>query len=211
MLLRLLASPVVHGVLLLQDTRRWLLKQDDMENTGRNSHMHRLDGTEGSALHDKKAEPEAWLQVCADEKGPLSSRHNRTLDLLNGRSIMFIGDSTTRYQYLELAYYTIYGQCPDPLSDSYILSESVIRERADQVGKSEAQRWATFYRQTTAQLNANLGSRWSREACFCSRMGGHHPIAETRLFSMEDAEVCPLPSRLSQHAPCFCSNFPKPS
>jgi hypothetical protein len=122
-------------------------------------------------------------RACAWEAGRGSRSHERALNRLNGRGIVFVGDSVSRYQYLELAYYVTHGKCPDKLAPEYILS-------AYAAGFPEATRWISFYNSSTSQLNFKGDVRWSKETCFCARMDllpGQ--VVENRAFEYQDIEV----------------------
>lgn len=117
---------------------------------------------------------------CANEAGVGSHAHEQTLDRLNGRSVVLLGDSVTRYQYLELAYYIVYGYCPsrETLPGQYILSEQGWES------------WDAFYKASSEQLTARTDKIVTSEHCFCSRAflwpGRVH---EARTFRYNDFEV----------------------
>lgn len=122
--------------------------------------------------------------ACSREAGTGSRSHERALDRLNGRRIVFVGDSVSRYQYLELAYFAIYGVCPDQkAAPEYILS-------AYSAGFHEETRWPSFYNSSTSQLNFKGDVRWSKETCFCARTDlAPGKVFENRAFEYQDSEV----------------------
>jgi hypothetical protein len=45
----------------------------------------------------------------------MSESHTSAIGALAGTVLFLVGDSTVRYQFLELAYFTIHGTCAVPL------------------------------------------------------------------------------------------------
>ena len=116
-------------------------------------------------------------RLCDLETGPGSSSHEWALNRLNGKSIVLIGDSRIRFQYLELAYYLVHGQCPDKASPSYILTYG-------------AEGFRTFFKESTEQLNRRTEQFTADEICMCHRldlMPGQ--VSEQRVFSYRDRQV----------------------
>jgi hypothetical protein len=116
--------------------------------------------------------------TCASEKGPHSIVHEHYLNRLDGKRIVFIGDSITRYQYLELAYYLTRGKCPDPQDEGYILSEA------------KHASWRQFYKASSSALNLDADNFNSRELCLCSRTDlAPGKVMEERTFTYTDVQV----------------------
>jgi hypothetical protein len=116
---------------------------------------------------------------CNKQSGPHSWHHEEYLKRLDGRRIVFIGDSITRYQYLELAYYIVYGSCPDRTGErGYIISEM------------EFSSWPDFYKKSSDTLTVQNELFLSTELCVCTRLelspGMTHEI---RTFTYIDVEV----------------------
>jgi hypothetical protein len=89
---------------------------------------------------------------CGEQTGMPSGLHE------NGKRIVFLEDSTARFQYLELAYYTVYGFCPDTLMpDRYVLDERGFKS------------WQRFYNASSDILNVCNNNVSSTEICVCSR------------------------------------------
>lgn len=120
--------------------------------------------------------------TCAHESGLGSHAHEDTLNKLNERSVVFIGDSVSRYQYLELAYYVVHGVCPsrDAHPGKYILSE---------LGWPD---WDTYFRETSEQVTRATSKSISVERCFCRRAELSPGRAqELRTFRYNDFQVSP--------------------
>jgi hypothetical protein len=116
--------------------------------------------------------------LCKSETGPGSRQHQRALDILGGHVITFIGDSVTRYQYLELAYYLARGVCPADEDEQSVTSEM-------QWGG-----WHAFYRGSSALLNHETDSGVSSETCFCTRAElAPGRVHELRSFRYDGAQV----------------------
>lgn len=115
---------------------------------------------------------------CAHEQGVGSRAHSNALDRLNGRKLVFVGDSISRYQYLELASYIVTGRCPAQNRTDYILSER------------SWQQWPAFHRGSSDQLNTRSDTFRATETCFCTRerlLPGE--VNEQRSFLYSDIEV----------------------
>ena len=127
---------------------------------------------------------------CADEAGAGSLAHEHFLDRLNGRRIVFVGDSLSRYQYLELAYYAVYGLCPDEHDPEYILSEASFNSD-----------WTRFYHESSQLLTSNNSTFQTTETCFCSRSWLQPgSVNEQRVFQYSDVEVRTRAARGRTHA-----------
>ena len=66
-----------------------------------------------------------------------------------GTHIVFVGDSTLRYQYLMLAYAIAYGREWQPLTPSSGATPSM----QQRLGSNIDHNWTAFYLETTAMLN----------------------------------------------------------
>jgi hypothetical protein len=123
-------------------------------------------------------------RTCDKETGSGSLAHEHVLDRLNGRKLILIGDSVSRYQYLELAFYVLFGKCPDKDSSNYILSE---RTYSTDLGTRD---WAKFYAETSKQLNVKSTKFSSTETCFCARLSlSPGSVIEQRAFQYTDIQV----------------------
>eukprot|EP00892_Ulva_mutabilis_P008726 jgi/Ulvmu1/6225/UM028_0083.1 len=112
---------------------------------------------------------------CADEHGPGSEAHEAAINRLDGKRIVFIGDVSVRYQYLELAYYLSHGRCPDPDDANYILDQ----DRFDDFNE--------FYRVSSQVLNIRRVDIRSREVCICTRLALEPgQVEEQRSYVYED-------------------------
>lgn len=101
---------------------------------------------------------------------------------------MFLGDSVQRYQYLELAYYVVYGRCPSRAGKHFILAE--VRD----------DNWTKFYQESSEQLNRSDDFYQSTEVCFCTRLALEPGLVhEQRLFQYSD-----LQARTSSNADWNC-------
>jgi hypothetical protein len=117
---------------------------------------------------------------CDEETGKHSGSHEEYLNRLNGKRIVFVGDSGSRYQYLELAHYLVYGTCPDAGTMPYMLNEVTYTN------------WNDFYYNTSAMLSVNSGVFRSTETCFCTRYENRlspEDSLENRIFTYVDIEV----------------------
>ena len=79
-------------------------------------------------------------------------------------------------QYLELAYYIVYGVCPDDKSRRFLLME----KRFERYSTEATPHFDVFHRMTSTQLNAQSQSWQSWEICFCNRV---EDFAEDRNFA----------------------------
>lgn len=115
-----------------------------------------------------------FLSSCYDVFGNTSRR------MLQGRHILLMGDSVTRYMYLSLAHYLTHGHWPDPIINSG--EQNVCWE-----GTHSS--WPTFYEYTNAKLN--VGN--STEFCDCYRSGisSEYPynVSENRFFAIADEDI----------------------
>jgi hypothetical protein len=126
---------------------------------------------------DNRLAMEISMHACRSERGPNSYSHEWTLNRLNGKKIMLIGDSVTRYQYLEFAYYVVYGKCPEQDKD-YVISE----EWYDG--------WDDFFTKTSTVLSVDSPPIRTQETCLCAReelIPGR--VSETRVFTYVDKQV----------------------
>eukprot|EP00892_Ulva_mutabilis_P004682 jgi/Ulvmu1/2586/UM014_0037.1 len=113
---------------------------------------------------------------CVDEFGP-NNTHSRAMDALDGKRIFFVGDSITRYQYLELAYFAAHKRCPDPLRPDYVLSESWYGGFND------------FYAHASASLEVNTDTHRTSELSMATRIKLRPlRVCEHRTFHYEDAQ-----------------------
>ena len=94
------------------------------------------------------------------------------LPWLEGKHIVFIGSSITRYQYLNLAYHLLHGTAPpfDISQHGLELMDRMNVTRPPKGGDYEGY-WASYYRASNLCLNAN--SRGGSEVCDCYRGWGH--------------------------------------
>ena len=90
-------------------------------------------------------------------------------DTLRGKSIVFIGDSLTRYQYLNLVYFLATGKWSSP-------------HPRNELDKEHAS-WQSFYR-TTTQRNQNEICDCYRLQLFPHREAGLSSLVENRSFSV---------------------------
>lgn len=109
-----------------------------------------------------------------------SRRHVEWIKKLNGRRIVFLGDSPLRFQYLALGYYLAHGSCPDtqkPEQPGHILSEQSFET------------WNQFFQQTSAALVARNDAFRTTEVCMCSRMAKEPmQVTEQRTFTYQDVQ-----------------------
>ena len=103
--------------------------------------------------------------------------HAWALDQLNGRTVVFIGDSRVRFQYLQLAYFVVHARCPDKTSPDYILT----------YGKHG---FKTFFETSSRQLNSKTDSHSADETCICHRTELRPgKVEEHRVFTYSDIQV----------------------
>jgi hypothetical protein len=130
-----------------------------------------------------------WSGVrrCSQERGPRSRAHQTYVDRLDGKRIVFVGDSTVRYQYLELAYFLAHGVCPE----------------SDLLDEHAFDGWKDFYNHTSALLGHTTERYRTTEICLCARSEGWPvepgTVSEDRHFSYIDNEVC-VNGRQQPHA-----------
>lgn len=130
---------------------------------------------------------------CLDEFGPMNS-HDEAIQALDGKRIYFVGDSITRYQYLELAYFAAHKRCPDPTQPHYILSEAWFEG------------WNDFYANVSTQLEVNTETHRTSELSMATRITLRPlDVCEHRTFHYEDAKVRhTAPPRVTTDIPaCF--------
>lgn len=85
----------------------------------------------------------------------------------------------SRYQYLELGYYAIYGLCPNQYAPEYVLSES-----------SFGGDWSNFYFRSSQILTVHNETVQATETCFCARAFLQPgSVNEQRMFQYTDVEV----------------------
>ena len=84
---------------------------------------------------------------------PPDPTHNLT-HFLRSKSIVFVGDSLTRYQYLALAFWVEHGKQPDGGENR---KKSICNEWSWPDGSAEmASKWAQFYSDTSALLQREV-------------------------------------------------------
>lgn len=117
------------------------------------------------------------IRRCLDELGPLNS-HDEAIQALDGKRIFFVGDSITRYQYLELAYFAAHKRCPDPTRPHYVLSEAWFKG------------WNDFYAKVSTHLEVETETHRTSELSMATRitLGPLH-VCEHRTFHYEDSKV----------------------
>ena len=93
------------------------------------------------------------------------------LNTLRNKKIVFIGDSITRYQYLNLVYFLERGHFPQPFCTDEKLPQSVCCQR--NVGSSKDITWNSFFQSTNEGLHGN-------EICDCVRK--KHFNLENRIY-----------------------------
>ena len=109
--------------------------------------------------------------------------HDQAMQALNGKRIYFVGDSITRYQYLELAYFAAHKRCPDPTRPFYVLSEAWFNG------------WDDFYASVSAHLEVESDTHRTSEISMASRILLRPLfVGEHRTFHYEDAKVCHPPA-----------------
>lgn len=109
--------------------------------------------------------------------------HDQAMQALNGKRIYFVGDSITRYQYLELAYFAAHKRCPDPTRPFYVLSEAWFNG------------WDDFYASVSAHLEVETETHRTSEISMASRILLRPLlVGEHRTFHYEDAKVCHPPA-----------------
>ena len=127
-----------------------------------------------------------WRTACTEEQGFGSERHNRTLDLLNGQRVAMVGDSVTRYEYIELAFYITHGQCPEERKQRGL---STIILQTAVFGKAKK----PFFLKSSEVLNTVSAQRQAHETCACIEKTRHTDgpatAEEIRDFFYRDAEV----------------------
>lgn len=87
-------------------------------------------------------------------------------------------------QYLELAYYVVYGRCPDQRSPVYILGEDF------GLPKGQRRSWAQMYKDSETQLRVTNKRYTTSEECSCFRTGlKPGQVKERRTFKYRDIKV----------------------
>lgn len=82
---------------------------------------------------------------------------------IRNKKFVFIGDSITRYQYLNFVYFLERGRFPEPFCTDEKLGQSICcQNSAVEGGSSKDDSWNAFFRFTNKGLNGN-------EICDCSR------------------------------------------
>jgi len=112
-----------------------------------------------------------FAQQFGIEVGPYlanQTAYNRVIEKhLHGRSILLIGDSLTRYQYLNLVYFLATGQWSSPIPHNE--------------NEKEFESWSHFYN-TTTQRNKH-------EICDCYRGDSMQTIVENRYFAIHNINI----------------------
>ena len=96
-----------------------------------------------------------------------------------------VGDSVTRYQYIELAFYVTYGLCPEERKRRGF--KTPILQTA-----AFAEGWPAFYKKSSQVLNAVSPQRQTHETCACVKLyhtDGTATSEEIRNFFYTDAQV----------------------
>ena len=120
--------------------------------------------------------------MCSEEAGLSSSDHLRALDMLNGRFVVMVGDSVTRYQYLALAHYLVHGTCAhdrDPDSDTLSL-----------INEEGWNSWEAYFTATSAALTGVNEAVVSTETCIGTRINLDPGLFEMRMLQIRGAQVC---------------------
>lgn len=120
-----------------------------------------LAATVAASVQELLAGFKGAVHRCPDPYGEYSPDQERFIDALNGKKVVFIGDSITRYQYLELASFLTHGLCvnaTDPGEHGYYLSHQ---------GYSS---WHEFYTKSSDALNFQSALLNTREMCLCARI-----------------------------------------
>lgn len=100
------------------------------------------------------------------------------MDVLNGKRIFFVGDSTVRYQYLELAFFAAHKRCPDPTERQYVLCEAWFKNFND------------FFSRVSAELLVETDTHRTSEISMATRQAlDVLKVIEHRTFHYEDSQV----------------------
>ena len=114
---------------------------------------------------------------CSDEAGP-SNTWEKAMQTLDGKRLFFVGDSITRYQYLELAYFAAHKRCPDPTRSDYVLCEAWYG------GFNE------FYAHASSSLNVVTDTHRTYERSMAARVKLQPSrVCEHRTFHYQDSKV----------------------
>lgn len=101
---------------------------------------------------------------------------NSALNTLRNKKIVFLGDSITRYQYLNLVYFIERGHFPQPYCTDEKMEHSVCCQNKVR-GGSKGNGWSSFFHSTNQGLNGN-------EICDCARKDGFN--LENRVYRNEE-------------------------
>lgn len=124
----------------------------------------------------KALKQELPLHDCS-KPDPGSRRHVDWINKLNGRRIVFAGDSPLRFQYLSLGYYLAHGQCPDAENGPDIMSEEAFDT------------WEEFFQETSAALSVKTDAYRTLDVCMCHRKSKQPYLAtEQRTFTYQDVQ-----------------------